>query len=51
MAVKGHAHTAGFIPVGGYAPTASQTRLDVRATGNMPLLTIDEIKNTDNNTN
>ncbi|MEK6220621.1 MAG: radical SAM protein [Chloroflexota bacterium] len=47
MAVKGHTHTAGFIPVGGYEPTASQTRLDVRATGNMPLLTIDEIKTTD----
>jgi len=42
MAVKGHSHTAGFVPDGGYIPPAGQTKTALRSTGNAGLIEIDE---------
>lgn len=41
MAVKDHSHTMGFLPTGGYIPTANQINLDKRSTGIMPLIQIE----------
>lgn len=43
MEVKGHLHTSGYIPVGGYIPNSGQTDAEIRATGNMPLISIDRL--------
>jgi radical SAM protein with 4Fe4S-binding SPASM domain len=42
--VRGHSYTAGFIPADGFVPHAGQVSTRVRASGDMPLISIDEIK-------
>ncbi|MEK6256958.1 MAG: SPASM domain-containing protein, partial [Chloroflexota bacterium] len=43
--VKGHVHaaTAGFIPEGGFAPFASQISTKVRSSGDMKIISIDDL--------
>ncbi len=46
--VRTHVHTAGYIPTGGYVPHASQVSTRVRSSGNMSLITLDDIQTSDN---
>ncbi|QYK50177.1 MAG: radical SAM protein [Anaerolineales bacterium] len=41
--VKGHSHTAGYIPAGGFVPSPSTTRTKTRASGNFDMIGLDEI--------
>lgn len=41
--VKGHSHTAGYIPAGGFTPSPSTTRTKTRASGNFDMIGLDEI--------
>ncbi len=42
--VKSHVHTAGYIATGGFIPSPSTTKTDVRSSGNMSLIGLDEIR-------
>lgn len=42
--VRSHVHTAGYIPEGGYIPHASQVSTRIRSSGNMSLITLDDIR-------
>ncbi|UYN89656.1 MAG: radical SAM protein [Anaerolineales bacterium] len=42
--VKGHSHTAGYIPAGGFTPSPSTTRTKTRASGNFDMISLDEIQ-------
>ncbi|MBI3160017.1 MAG: radical SAM protein [Chloroflexi bacterium] len=46
--VRAHAHTAGYIPSDGYVPPASQVSTRVRSSGNMSLITLDDIPDASN---
>ncbi|HRN51076.1 MAG TPA: radical SAM protein [Anaerolineales bacterium] len=41
--VKGHVHTAGYIPTGGFTPSPSTTRTKTRASGNFDMIGLDDI--------
>jgi radical SAM protein with 4Fe4S-binding SPASM domain len=42
--VRGHVHTAGYIPTGGFTPSPSTTRTKTRASGNFSMISLDEIQ-------